>query len=397
MGHLGGRRGGGYGTAVWQGPETQWGSYPRTQGGANLHWGAGDRLVFLADIDGWPHVYSVPATGGAPLLLTPGSFMVEYVRMTPDRRSVIYNANTGGDKDDIERRHLFRVPVDAAAPAGAHGRQDIEWAPVVSGDGATLALFRVGRAQTAAALRAAACGRRRATLTPELVAQDFPTNQLVDPEHVTFKAPTASWSTASCSRLRRVHSGPGGSGRSARAAPAIVFVHGGPPRQMLLGWHYMLLLRERLRGEPVPREPRLRRAVGQLPAGHRLRPRLPATEARRRARCVRVPGRARRRQVPAARVRRRSGADRDLGRLLRRLPHGDGPRAKLRRLRRGRRHPRRARRAQCRPPTSGAGRGGATASRARDLDELREGRVGVLAGLLGEDLEVARAAHPRRR
>ena len=29
-------------------------------------WAAGDRLVFLADLDNWPHLYSIPASGGQP-------------------------------------------------------------------------------------------------------------------------------------------------------------------------------------------------------------------------------------------------------------------------------------------------------------------------------------------
>ena len=51
----------------------------------HLAFAAGDRLMFLSDIDGWPHLYSVPQSGGAPLLLTPGAFMAEYVSETPDR------------------------------------------------------------------------------------------------------------------------------------------------------------------------------------------------------------------------------------------------------------------------------------------------------------------------
>src|SRR6185437_5984593 len=82
---------------VWQSPYTLLGSYPQTAGGANLHWAEGGaKLVFLSDIDGWPHLYSIdasphppsaasPASGGSenqePLLLTPGKFMVEDVVM----------------------------------------------------------------------------------------------------------------------------------------------------------------------------------------------------------------------------------------------------------------------------------------------------------------------------
>ncbi len=57
--------------AVWRSPETLLGSFPDVAGNANLFWGAGGRLVFLAELDNWPHLYSVSEKGGAAMLLTP--------------------------------------------------------------------------------------------------------------------------------------------------------------------------------------------------------------------------------------------------------------------------------------------------------------------------------------
>src|SRR5205085_2452180 len=74
------------------------------------------RITFLADLDGWPHLYSISENGGAPLLLTPGNFMVEYVAPSPDRTYLVYNANTGARSDDVDRRHIFTVLVDRAQP-----------------------------------------------------------------------------------------------------------------------------------------------------------------------------------------------------------------------------------------------------------------------------------------
>lgn len=52
---------------IWKAPETLRGSVPTTHGGFNLHWAAGDRIVYLSYEDGWPHLYSIPAEGGTPL------------------------------------------------------------------------------------------------------------------------------------------------------------------------------------------------------------------------------------------------------------------------------------------------------------------------------------------
>ena len=112
-------------TQVWQSPATLRGSYPEVAGEANLLWAGGDRLVFLAELDNWPHLYSVADSGGAARLLTPGAFMVEHVGLsaaTGRDRSI--RANTGAAPNDGDRRHLFRVAVDGRRAAAAHQRRE---------------------------------------------------------------------------------------------------------------------------------------------------------------------------------------------------------------------------------------------------------------------------------
>ncbi|MBK7436820.1 MAG: hypothetical protein IPI77_08435 [Saprospiraceae bacterium] len=40
---------------------------------------------FLSYQDGWPHLYSMNAQGGSPLLLTPGHFMCEHIALSADK------------------------------------------------------------------------------------------------------------------------------------------------------------------------------------------------------------------------------------------------------------------------------------------------------------------------
>ena len=223
---------------VWKSPETLHGSVPRTEGGPNLTWAAGDRLVFLADLDNWPHLYSIPVTGGEPLLLTPGDFMVEYVTLTPDRRAVVYNANTGSDKDDTERRHLFRVPVDQAKPVALTTGMTMEWAPVVTADGGTLAYVGADAKQPPLPYVRPLSGGQPKALNRDLIAADFPAAQLVVPEHVTWQSPDGLTIHGQLFKPAPV-GGRRGTALPPSRLPAVVFVHGGPPRQMLLGWHYM--------------------------------------------------------------------------------------------------------------------------------------------------------------
>jgi dipeptidyl aminopeptidase/acylaminoacyl peptidase len=218
----------GKGRAVWSSPDTLPGSYPDVEGEANLHWAAGNRLAFLAYLDDWPHLYSVPVSGGAPLLLTPGAFMVEHVAESRDRRFMIYDANTGSTKDDDDRRHLFRVPVDKPAPVAITSGTSIEWRPVAASND-RVAFVSTGAQPPPGIGVASLDGSQRTTLDTGRQPADFPLGQLVIPQSVAFKA--ADDTTVHGQLFAR---NDGGS-----AKPGIIFVHGGPPRQMLLGWHYM--------------------------------------------------------------------------------------------------------------------------------------------------------------
>lgn len=211
---------------VWQSPDTLRGSFP---GDAHLDWAAGDRLVFLTTVDGWSHLYSVAVDDeAAPLLLTPGEFMVEQVDLGPDRGFLLYSANTGTTRDDGERRHLFRVPVDAAEPVAVTSGESLEWQPVIAADGEHIAFIGATAQQPPFVYVAASDGDARRALTADRLPDAFPEDELVVPVDVTFEAKDGV----------TVHGQLFQSDDGAAQKPGIVFLHGGPPRQMMIGWHY---------------------------------------------------------------------------------------------------------------------------------------------------------------
>lgn len=220
---------------LWKAPETLRGSVPTTHGGTNLGWaaagGGSGRIVFLSYHDGWPHLYSMPASGGEPLLLTPGRYMAEHIRLSPDGRWLVFAANAG-EGLDIDRRHVVRVPADRAAPEVMTPGDGLEWSPVVTGDGATLAfLGATPQRPPLPTVMAFADGGKRRTLGADRIPTDYPTDRLVTPRQVVFRAPDGV----------TVHGqlfDAAGGGREPTRKPAVIYVHGGPPRQMLLGWHY---------------------------------------------------------------------------------------------------------------------------------------------------------------
>jgi len=197
-------------------------------GGIGFRWAADDTLVLSLYRDGFPHLYSIqhPGAGGKPVLRTPGSFMVEHWTLTPDLRSIVYSANTGSDRNDIDRRHLYKVPIDSGTATSLTSGNTIEWSPVVTADGQSAAFLTSGPQRAPIPAVVPLAGGTPRMLGVERVPADFPADRLVTPELVSFRAADGVEAHGQLFR-------PTADGRK----PAIVYVHGGGPRQMLLGWH----------------------------------------------------------------------------------------------------------------------------------------------------------------
>jgi len=194
-----------------------------------LLWAAGDRIVFPWERDGWNHLYSIPAAGGKPELLTPGEFEVESVNLSPDRRQVLFSSN----QDDLDRRHLWKVDAAGGRPVALTRGKGIEWLPVMTSDGKALAYLSSGARRPARPVIEVieAGGGAARDLAPELIPAGFPESSLVEPEPVILSA----------SDGLRIHGQlflPPGAKKGERR-PALLFFHGGSHRQMLLGWHYI--------------------------------------------------------------------------------------------------------------------------------------------------------------
>jgi dipeptidyl aminopeptidase/acylaminoacyl peptidase len=218
----------GEGQQLWKSPFTLRGSPPSTHGGTNLHWAAAGRIVFLSYLDGWPHLYSISENGGEPLLLTPGNYMAEYISISNDRRYLVFAGNKGTDVDDIDRRHIVKVPVDRAEPVVMTPGKGLEWTPFVTGDGKYIAYISATAQRPPLPTVMPAIGGKAMTLAEDNIPSNFPTAQLVTPKKIVYKAPDG------VEVHGQLFEATGGNGKK----PGIIYVHGGPPRQMLVGWHY---------------------------------------------------------------------------------------------------------------------------------------------------------------
>jgi dipeptidyl aminopeptidase/acylaminoacyl peptidase len=198
----------------------------------SLKFTAAGKILFCSEHDGHNHLYAEPLQGGGESLLTPGDFDVEDVELSPDKMVVLYTSN----QDDVERRHVWlgdfagtgrmfstfkRVQLTRGAT--------IEWHPVTLADGKTVVSFGSSSTSPAMPYRLTASGREMIAATA--LPKDFPSAQLVTPETVTFKSEDG---LEIHGQLFVPHKG-----KLPGAGAALIFVHGGPPRQMMPGFHSM--------------------------------------------------------------------------------------------------------------------------------------------------------------
>jgi dipeptidyl aminopeptidase/acylaminoacyl peptidase len=195
-------------------------SLPQLTADASFQFAAKNRIVFSSEQDGWNHLYSVATTGGPATLLTPGKFETEDVTLSADRASLIFSSN----QDDVDRRHLWRVSVEGGTPVAITRGETMEWSPLeVAGK-----VVCIGSTATTPAMPYVITSQGRDVMAKSALPADFPSAQLVTPKQAIFKAEDG-W---------EIH-GQLFEPKQGGRRPALIFIHGGSIRQMMLGFHYM--------------------------------------------------------------------------------------------------------------------------------------------------------------
>ena len=213
----------GEGRRVWVADSGVGSTFQPTLAPKNLLWNSSDELLFPWEKTGWLQLYAMPARGGAPRSVTHGQFEVVHMVLSPDRRRLVYSSN-----EDIDRMHVWTVDFKGGQPAPASKSHAIEDYPQISGDGTIFALQSDATRPLQPVTLAA--GGRWQLLAPEAAAS-FPSAKLVAPEAVTYAAKDGQVVHAQLFLPRDA--------ASAKPHPAIMFFHGGPRRQMLVGFNPM--------------------------------------------------------------------------------------------------------------------------------------------------------------
>ena len=144
--------------------------------------------------------------------------------LSPDRTRIVYSANV----EETDRWHLWEVTAAGGAPHALTRGASVEDYPVLSSDSEVLALHGDGRNPMRPVKIAVGVITE---IAPGAIPADFPVAKLVDPRPVVL---TAADGLAVHAQLFLPPPG-----RLRAPGPALLFFHGGPVREMLLGWHPM--------------------------------------------------------------------------------------------------------------------------------------------------------------
>lgn len=196
---------------LWSAPAGPGARYAGTRG-RNLFWSHDGRLVFPWEATGWLHAYAIDTRGGQPQALTAGNYELEHFLLDRDGAALLYAANADG----IDRRHIWRRPLAGGAAVQLSRGEGIESYPTLAGDALAVLATDAARPAYPALLDRG--------LTP--LREPTPLAGARPPEAVTFRAEDGLTIRGQLFRAR-----------GCTRCPAVVYVHGGPRRQMLLGFH----------------------------------------------------------------------------------------------------------------------------------------------------------------
>lgn len=200
-------------------------------GKQQLLWTATNKIIFCWEKTGWQQLYAVAPTGGNAVALTKGAFEVDEVSSSRDGKSVIYTSN----QENIDEKRLWVVNTEwIYEPIKIPAVDANTWNVQQSKDGNSFFFLMSGKTQPSAVGRVSR-GINSATYEEVLKFQTltsnetFPSDKLVAPEALTLTAKDGQKFNCQVFYPKNL--------RKDKTHRAVIFVHGGSRRQMLLGYH----------------------------------------------------------------------------------------------------------------------------------------------------------------
>jgi dipeptidyl aminopeptidase/acylaminoacyl peptidase len=187
------------------------------------------------EADEWERYYSLKVLDASarPVLLTTTDGLIENqtsIALSADGKTFFYCTNA----KDIERRHIWTVPVGGGTPVQVTSGEGVETYPTPLASGKYLATLSASW-NLPQSLGVWTLGTNPSANAQKIVfptaRPGFPMEAHVKPEIVLTKAADGLEIHNQLFLPKNLKPG--------ERRPAIVFVHGGPPRQMMPAYHYM--------------------------------------------------------------------------------------------------------------------------------------------------------------
>lgn len=202
---------------------------PSWAGSYNLSWTNPELITFLSYQDGWPHLYSVSTTTKKVKQLTKGDFTVDNIDYSIDGNSIAFCANYGDKPEDIDRKQLGIVNINTGAVKYLTKGDNIASSPTFINNNKSIVFLNGTAKRPGLPAIIDVSGSKAPKLIGASLLGNFKYDDLVIPEHVRFKSLDGLEVYGQLFKPKNA---------KAKTA-AIVYIHGGPRRQMYLGWHFM--------------------------------------------------------------------------------------------------------------------------------------------------------------
>jgi dipeptidyl aminopeptidase/acylaminoacyl peptidase len=191
---------------------------PATNVSGGVGWLPDNRRVwFLAERDGWMHLYTVDVAAERPeaMQLTTGRFEIDTVQLSPDGRTFYFQSN----EQHPGERHLYAIAVEGG-PRTRISSTVGGWEGTISPDNAVFgAVFSASNKPPEVYLLPNQPGAAPAQVTTS-VSPEWRTYRWVEPQLVTYRARDGAEVYA------RLYTPEMVGARRHPSAPAVVFVHG---------------------------------------------------------------------------------------------------------------------------------------------------------------------------
>lgn len=210
----------GKGAEIWKSPSDDGGF---AQDPPNpLVWTSTNRILFYSEHTGWNHVFSMNPNGSDLKDLTLGEGEVESFVTDPSGQFIYFD----GNRNDVDRRHIWKSNVVNGNPVAVTSGEGIEMYPVMAGKElyGFKSTFNMARSLVKIDESKNVCVPVYSQKLPSFSSTSF-----VKPEAVMIKSADGTMIHAQLFIDHKI----------IGKRPGIVFIHGGPHRQMLLGMHYM--------------------------------------------------------------------------------------------------------------------------------------------------------------